>query len=284
MRELSDRRSVITSRIGTALMYIFVWILSISFLFPIIWLVYSSLKTSQEFDVNSFSLPADPTLRNYVQVLTTTDMGRYLLNSLIVSVASVALVVFFAFIVGYFLSRFRFRGRQAIFSVFLLGMLVPVHSLMVPIYVLFSRLHLNDHLIALVLPYFAFNLPIGIYLAESYIHSIPQEMEEAASIDGASFQYTLFRIIFPMAKSILVTIAIITFFYCWNEFSFALILTTGEKMRTVPLGLALFSGSYTTNYPVMMAAMVIATLPTLVIYALLNRQIMDGMIAGAVKG
>jgi len=149
---------------------------------------------------------------------------------------------------------------------------------------MFSKIHISNHLIALVLPYLCFQMPVGIYLVESYIHSIPMDMESAASIDGASFSYTLFAIIFPMAKPVLVTLGIISFFYCWNEFSFALILTTGAKMRTVPLGLALFSGSFTTNYPVMMAAMVIATAPTLILYSVFSGQIMKGMTAGAVKG
>lgn len=265
-------------------MNLYVLVSSLSFVFPIIWLVYSSLKTQTEFDTNSFSLPKHPTLANYLHVLNSSDMPRYLLNSTIVTIFSVALIIIFSFIVGYFLSRFSFKGKTFIFSLFLLGMLVPVHSLMVPLYVMFSKLHISNHLIALVLPYLCFQLPIGIYLVESYIHSIPLEMEDAASIDGASFSYTLFSIILPMAKPVLVTLGIIAFFFCWNEFSFALILTTGAKMRTVPLGLALFNGSYTTNYPILMAAMVIATAPTLILYSIFSGQIMDGMVAGAVKG
>ena len=269
---------------GRVVMNIYAIIASIGCLYPMIWLVYSSLKTQFEFDVDSFSLPAAPTLDNYVHVLSTTPMFRYMLNSIIVSVVSVSGIILFSFIVGYFVARMKFRGRRLIFNLFLLGMLVPVHSLMVPMYVIFSDIGLTDSLVALILPYICFELPQGIYLAESYVHSIPREMEEAASIDGASFSYTLFRIILPIAKPILVTIGIISFFYCWNEFSFALILISRETLRTVPLGLTLFSGSFTTNYPVMMAAMVIATFPSLLIYIFFSRKIMDGMVAGAVKG
>jgi raffinose/stachyose/melibiose transport system permease protein len=272
------------TRFSRVFMNIYVLISSLGCIFPIIWLFYSSLKTQSEFDVNNFSLPTSPTFQNYLQVMQTSNMPRYILNSIIVSVSSVLLIVLFSFIIGYFLSRFNFKGKKILFSLFLLGMLVPVHSLMVPMYVIFSKLHFNDHLFALILPYICFQLPIGIYLVESYIHSIPFEMEDAASIDGASFTKTLFNIILPMAKSVLITVGIISFFFCWNEFSFALILTTGEKMRTVPLGLALFQGSFTTNYPILMAAMIIATLPTLILYSIFSRKIMDGMVAGAVKG
>lgn len=263
---------------------IYATISSISFLFPIIWLFYSSLKTQAEFDANTLSLPMHPTFDNYIHVLKKSNMPLYIANSAIVTFSTVALVIIFSFIVGYFLSRFTFKGKALVFNIFLLGMIVPVHSLMVPLYVFFSRLGISNHLVALVLPYFCFQLPIGIYLVESYTHSIPHEMEDAASIDGASFSYTMFTIIMPMAKPVLVTLGIIVFFYCWNEFSFALILTTGAKMRTVPLGLAMFNGSFTTNYPILMAAMVVATTPALILYGLFSSQIMDGMVAGAVKG
>jgi raffinose/stachyose/melibiose transport system permease protein len=284
MTTVNYRKSGASAKAGRIFMNLYAILSSLSCLFPIVWLIYSSLKTQSEFDTNSFSLPVHPTLLNYIQVFTTTNMFRYMLNSVFVSVISVSLILFLSFIVGYFLSRFEFKGKKVIFSLFLLGMLVPVHSLMVPLYVMFSRLHINNHLAALILPYFCFQLPVGIYLVESYVHSIPLEMEDAAAIDGAPFTQTLFSVILPMVKPVLVTIAIITFFFCWNEFSFALILTNGTTMRTVPLGLALFSGSYTTNYPVMMAAMVIATLPTLILYVVFSKNIMQGMVAGAVKG
>jgi len=272
------------SRFGRFFMNIYVFLASLGCIFPIVWLFYSSLKTQSSFDVNNFSLPKNPTFDNYFHVLRTSNMPRYILNSIIVSTFSVLMIIMISFIVGYFLSRFRFKGRKVVFNLFLIGLLIPVHSIMVPMYVIFSKMHINDHLFALMLPYLSFQIPIGIYLVESYIHSLPIEMEDAASIDGASFSKTLFNIIMPMAKPVLVTVGIIAFFFCWNEFSFALILTTGEAMRTVPLGLALFQGSFTTNYPVLMAAMIIATLPTLILYSIFSKKIMEGMVAGAVKG
>lgn len=281
---ISQTKTHFGTRLGRVLMNLYVIMASLGCIFPIIWLFYSSLKTQSAFDLNNYSLPTNPTFENYFHVLRTSNMPKYILNSIVVSIFSVLMIIIISFIVGYFLSRFRFKGRTFIFNLFLIGLLIPVHSIMVPMYVIFSKMHINDHLFALMLPYVCFQIPIGIYLAESYIHSIPFEMEDAASIDGASFSNTLFKIIFPMVKPVLVTVGIIAFFFCWNEFSFALILTTGEKMRTVPLGLALFQGSFTTNYPVLMAAMIIATLPTLLLYSIFSKKIMDGMVAGAVKG
>ncbi len=274
----------VVSVIGKLFANVYVWIASVTCVFPIIWLVYSAMKTQKEFDVNSISLPASPTLDNFIHVFTTSDMPCYMFNSLCVTAASLLLILLLSFTVGYFFSRFEFKGRKILYGFFLIGMLIPVHSLMVPMYVIFSKLHLNNHLFALVLPYVSFQIPIGIYLVDSYIRSIPREMEEAAAIDGSNFSYTLFRIILPMTVPVLTTLGIIAFFYCWNEFSFALILTTDTNMRTVPLGLALFKGSYTTNYPVLMAGMVIAIAPALILYTIFSKNIINGMVSGAVKG
>lgn len=278
----------IGKRIGRMLGKIFsnayVIISSVTCIFPILWLIYSSLKTQKEFDANSVALPASPTLDNFIKVLTISDMPRYMLNSLLITSVSVTLILLLSFVIGYFLSRFAFRGRNLVFGLFLVGMLIPVHSLMVPMYVIFSNLDLNDHLLTLILPYVSFQMPIAIYLMESYIHGIPRELEEAAAIDGSSFSQSLFRIILPVCRPVIITAAIIAFFYCWNEFSFALILTTDSALRTVPLGLTLFKGSYSTDYPVMMAAMTIAIAPALLLYSIFSKNIIDGMVTGAVKG
>ncbi|MCH1952202.1 carbohydrate ABC transporter permease [Enterocloster sp. OA13] len=274
----------VLSALKKAAANLFVILISFTCVFPIIWLIYSTLKTSAEFDTNVIALPVNPTLDNYKKVLTVSSMPKYMLNSVMISVITVMLILVTSFVIGYFLARYDFRFRNLIYGGFLIGMLIPIHSLMVPIYIIFSKLHINDHRFTLVIPYLAFQMPIALYLMENYIHSIPREMEEAAAIDGASFDMRLFRIVLPMAKPVMTAAGIIAFFYCWNEFSFALILTTRETLRTLPLGLALFKGSYTTNYPMLMAAMAIAIAPALVTYMLFSKNIIKGMMSGAVKG
>ena len=274
----------VLSALKKAAANLFVILISFTCVFPIIWLIYSTLKTSAEFDTNVIALPVNPTLDNYKKVLTVSSMPKYMLNSVMISVITVMLILVTSFVIGYFLARYDFRFRNLIYGGFLIGMLIPIHSLMVPLYIIFSKLHINDHRFTLVIPYLAFQMPIALYLMENYIHSIPREMEEAAAIDGASFDMRLFRIVLPMAKPVMTAAGIIAFFYCWNEFSFALILTTRETLRTLPLGLALFKGSYTTNYPMLMAAMAIAIAPALVTYMLFSKNIIKGMMSGAVKG
>ena len=257
---------------------------SITCLFSIVWLLYSSMKTSAEFDTSVVSLPSSINLENFKKVLEISNMERYILNSTLIAVISVAVTLLFSFVIGFFLARHQFKFRKLIFGGFMIGMLIPVHSLMIPIYVIFSRLGLNDKILTLVLPYVAFQLPVAMYIVESYIHSVPIEIEEAAAIDGAKFSTTLFKIVLPMTLPALTTAGIIAFFYCWNEFSFALVLTTQEYLRTIPLGLTMFNGSYSTNYPMLMAAMTIAIAPALILYAFFSKNIMNGMLAGAVKG
>ena len=170
------------------------------------------------------------------------------------------------------------------YGYFMLGMLVPIHALMIPMYVLFTKTGMGNSWYTLIFPYTAFGIPTAVFLVESYVKNIPKELEEAAAIDGSSFSRTLFTIILPVCVPVLVTVGIIQFFFTWNEFTFALILLNDEALKTVPVGLTIFKGQYSTDYPRMMAAMLLSILPAMVIYFTFSKQIMKGMVAGAVKG
>lgn len=259
-------------------------IFSITCIFPAIWLIYSSMKDKTEFYNNPISLPESLNVENYVSILSGSNFLKWLFNSSRTSVISLFFVLLIGFTIGYILSRYRFKGRNVLYAYFLVGMLIPVHALMVPMYVMFSRLGLNDHWYTLILPYTALSLPIAVFLTESYIKSIPMEVEEAAAIDGCSKLRTMYTIVMPMCRPILITIGIIQFFYIWNEFTFSLILIDSQELMTIPVGLTLFKGQYTTDYPRMMTAMVLAILPTMVIYFVFSKQIIKGMVAGSVKG
>ena len=162
---------------------------------------------------------------------------------------------------GYILSRVRFKLNRLLYTMFLMGMLIPIHSLLVPIYVVFRNAGLSDKWYTLFLPYISFGLPMGIFLVEGYVKGIPISLEEAAAIDGSGFSYTLWRIILPLCRPILITIAIIQVFSCWNEFSFALVLINDPRLQTVPLALTQFKGQFASDYPKQMAAMLITMSP-----------------------
>lgn len=259
-------------------------VFSISCIFPMIWLFYSSFNNMKDFNKNPISLPKSITLDNYKFVFTKSMLPGSILNSLLVTVVSVALILAIGFIIGYFLARYNFGGKKTLRNYFLIGMLIPIHALLIPINLLMRKLGLSDTLVALILVYTAFGIPLAVFMVESYISAIPREMEEAAAIDGASFNQTLYRIILPMSVPILATVGIIEFFRCWNEFSFALILINSEEKFTVTMAMMNFKGQHLSNYPRMMAGTFFSILPVTILYFFSSKKIMDGMVAGAVKG
>lgn len=259
---------------------------SISCIFPLVWMFYSSLKTKRVFNADIMGLPKSPTFSNYQKIMTNADyhIGQSMWASVRTTVISIFFIALFGFIVGYILSRIKFKGNRLLYIMFLMGMLIPVHSLLVPIYVVFNKTGLGNQWFTLIIPYVAFGMPIAVFLVEGFIKAIPVELEEAAAIDGSSFTRTLFSIILPVAKPILVTIAIIQTFSCWNEFSFALVLIKDVKLQTVPLAMTMFKGQFASDYPKIMSAMLTTMAPVVVLYFAFSKQIIKGMVAGAVKG
>lgn len=257
---------------------------SLSCVFPIIWMIYSSLKSSSEFNVSIILLPQKLIFQNYVNAIKVSHMENYFINSIFNALISLVFIILISFIIGYFLSRFRFRGRNLIYMIILFGMLIPIPSLLIPLFIQFKNLGMFDQRFTLIIPYVAFGLPFSTFLVESYIKGIPEQIEEAAVIDGSGFIRMLFAIVMPLSVPILTTIAILQFFTKWNEFPFALILVNSEKLKTIPLGLLNFSSQYSTDYPMKMAALTLAILPVILIYLFFNKRIIEGMIAGAVKG
>jgi raffinose/stachyose/melibiose transport system permease protein len=261
-------------------------IFSLTCIFPLVWMFYSSLKEKRVFNADIMGFPAAPTFVNYDRILNNSDyhLTESMFNSLRTTFLSIVFIVLFSFIVGYILSRVRFKLNRPLYVMFLMGMLIPVHSLLVPIYVVFKNLDINDKWYTLLLPYVSFGLPIGIFLVEGFVKSIPISLEEAASIDGSSFSNTLWKIILPICKPILITVAIIQVFGCWNEFSFALVLIKNVRLQTVPLALTQFKGQFASDYPKQMAAMLLTMAPIVLLYFIFSREIIKGMVAGAVKG
>ena len=267
-------------------MNLILWIFSLSCIFPIVWMIYSSLKEKRAFNADIVGLPKSPTLINYTRILTNPDyhLPESMFNSFRTTALSILLIVAFSFIVGYILARVRFKLNRVLYVMFLMGMLIPIHSLLVPIYVVFKKCNISNQWFTLLLPYVSFGLPMGIFLVEGFVKTVPVDLEEAAAIDGSNVTHTLWTIIFPICRPILVTVAIIQVFSCWNEFSFALVLIKDVGLQTVPLALTQFKGQFASDYPKQMAAMLITMAPIVVLYFAFSKQIINGMVAGAVKG
>ncbi|WP_408011080.1 carbohydrate ABC transporter permease [Pseudalkalibacillus sp. A8] len=262
----------------------FLIVFSLSMIYPLYWLMISAFKTNEEFFNHPYSLPEEWTFDNIVRAWQIAEMGRAMMNSAIVTVAATVLTVFLGALTAYALSRFKFRLKGFLMVFFLLGMLIPIHSTLVPLFTLMNEVGLLNTYWALILPYTAFELPIAIFLTVAYMSSIPKEIEEAAVMDGSGYWGIFFRIILPLSVPALSTVAILAFLRYWNEFVFALVFINDSSLKTLPLSLAVFSNGFSTDYGLTMAAMAIAVIPTILMYVFFQEQIMKGMVAGSVKG
>lgn len=203
---------------------------------------------------------------------------------MLVSVTAVVVLLLIAFLAGTIFGRYVFKGKKLLYTMFLMGMLIPVHSLLVPVFIELKTFSLNNNRFVLALIYAAFGLPKAIFLMTTYASTIPRELEEAAIIDGGNTHDVFFRIFLPISKPILSTITILSFLDAWNEFPFSLVLMGKPELKTLPIALTYFTGQYSVDYTPMMAGLAIATLPVVIVYFIFHKKIMEGMVAGAVKG
>ncbi|HML69529.1 MAG TPA: carbohydrate ABC transporter permease [Clostridia bacterium] len=264
------------------------WILLIYFalytLFPLIWLFISSFKTNTELFADPFSLPAVWQISNYINALKVSGLIKMMGNSILIGGLSTVLNVLCASMLAYCLSRFRFRGRETIFTFFAAGILVPLNALMVPYFVIISKIGLYDTHAGLILLYSAIGIPMSTFIIRGLMDSLSREIEEAAYIDGCGFFGRYFRIILPLSRNGLVTAATFQFLTCWNEFVFANLLTSSQNVRTIQLGIRYFTNQFSTDFVSMYAAIVISIVPSIVGYMIFQKQIVSGLTSGAVKG
>lgn len=253
-------------------------------IYPLYWLFISAFKTSEDFFQNPFRLPTEWIIDNIVEAWKVANLGTAMINSVIVTVTATILTVFLSALTAYAISRFDFRLKGPLMAFFLLGLLIPIHSTLVPLFIMMNKVGMLNTYWALILPYTAFELPISIFLTVAYMQSIPKDLEESAHIDGSGYWGIFFRMMLPLSAPILFTVAILSFLRYWNEFVFALVFINDANLKTLPLSLAIFSDGYTTNYGLTMGAMAVAVIPTIIMYLIFQEQIMKGMLAGAIKG
>jgi multiple sugar transport system permease protein len=255
--------------------------------FPTFWLVSTSLKPQQEAFQNPPTwVPRRPTLASY-ELLPRDRSGfvRYFTNSVIVGVATTALTLIAATHAGYALSRFRFRGARGLLLLILATQMFPYVTILISLYTLLRRLGLLNTYPALVLAFTAFSLPFSIWMMKGFCDTVPGELEDAARVDGATRLQTLYQILFPVILPGIVAVALFTFLTAWNELLFALTLTSGAEMRTIPPGFVLtYIGEFQDRWPDMMAASVVVSLPVVILFTLFQRQLVRGLTAGAIKG
>ena len=254
-------------------------------IFPLYWLLTFSLKDNYEiFGGNIVGLPNNWLFSNYTQALIGGRVYLYFFNSVLVTALTIMLTCLISLMAVYALERMVWRGRKLVMILLLLGLMIPIHATLLPLFIVFGRLRIISTHWALILPYTAFAIPLAILIFSGFIHSIPREMEEAACIDGASIYGIFFRIIVPMLLPAISTVTIFTFLHSWNELLFAQIFISRESVRTLTAGIQAMSGQYQTNWGPIGAALVVATFPTLLLYLLMSKEVQKSLLAGAVKG
>ncbi len=266
------------------LLYIFLLGFAFLTLYPLFWLFTSSFKTNQEILLNSLALPTILHFENYTEAWSLAKMGLFARNSVIYAASATIVTVLLSVSAGYGLGKFKYKVSPLIYSILLLGLVIPIHATLIPLFLLLKTIRLLNTMAAVILPYIAFAMPLGTFLAATYIRDIPDELEESAVIDGCGYLKIYWNIILPIARPVMMTILIITFLNNWNEFIFVFLFTSSVGLRSLSVGLLMFAGPYSKNYAMQFAAMVIASLPMILMYFVFRKPMVKGMVAGAVKG
>ena len=249
--------------------------------FPLFWMFrISFMDTGQAISIDNIFSTAF-TLSNYSDLFKSSQLDRYLLNSLFVGLVVTVGNILFCFMTAYTISRYKYILNKLLFISVIIILMIPAHIIIIPMYLLAVKFGIYDSYFALILPWLV--NPIGIFLVKQYIDSIPPSMEEAARIDGAGEFRILFRILMPLCKPVLAVLAIQVFFTNWNSFLFPFILTQSDSVRTLPVALALFQGHQSIDWQHLMAGSAVAVVPVLIIFMIMQKQIVSGITAGGIK-
>lgn len=259
---------------------------SVCVIYPLLWTVLASFKSSAAFYDNPFSLPTTLNWDNYVHAFEKASLGRYFANSLIVTATSVAAGNLLSYMAAFALARYRFIGASWLKRMYLSALFIPAAVGIVPAFMLLNSLHLLDSRTGLILMYTASALPFTIYLLIGFLGNIPKEYEEAAMIDGCGYFRILFRIIAPMTQPALITVTIFNFMAFWNEYLMAVSFLSSENKRTLTLGLAYLMEvqRYATDWGALFAGLVVVMLPTLLLYGVIQNRLAGGIALGGIKG
>ena len=253
-------------------------------LYPFIWMGFYSLKNNEEiFVTNPFGPPLKPQWSNYAETVEQFDILTYFKNSLIVSIAAMFFGILFCLMFTYVIARVRTKTTKFLHVFVMAGMFIPIQAVMTPLVVMVKNLHLSNTRWSLIVPYVALSFPFAVMVLYGFYRSLPIELEESAYMEGAGFFKTYFSIILPQMKSVVSVLIIYKFMSHWNEFSLALILITKDELKTLPLGLAGFYGQFSTDWGPVGAAMVLASLPVIVMYLFFSNQVSDAMAISGMK-
>lgn len=273
-------------KIKKTLIYLFLAVFTFIQIFPFYWLVTFSFKSNTEiFDSNNLvGLPKVWQLENFSKALMGGEILRYLLNSVFYAAVTVVVSTLLASMVAYAINRMYWKAKGIVAAIFSLGIMIPVQATLLPLFQGLDRLGIRGGYLGLMLPYITFAMPMTVMILGGFFKALPREIEEAACIDGCNIFNMFFKIILPMIRPGIATSCIFAFLNTWNELLFANTFVDDAKYKTLPVGIMSFVGEHSTNWGIIGAGMVIATLPTVLIYLLLSKQVQESFTVGAVKG
>jgi raffinose/stachyose/melibiose transport system permease protein len=275
----------VLKKVGKVILLIILGIIAAMQIYPIIWLALFSLKNNNEiFGGNIAGLPQKFLWSNYTFALTNGNVLKYFFNSAFVTAVTILIVLILSSMTAYAITRMNWKLSQTTMNIILLGMMVPIHAALLPLFIVLKNLKLLNTYGGLIVPYVAFGIPMAVLILASFFRGIPREFEEAAVIDGCGVYRTFFLVILPLIRSALATVAIFTYLSSWNELMFAITFINNANYQTLTVGMMSMIGTFITQWGVVGAGLMIATIPTLIIYFLFSRQVQESMIAGAIKG
>ena len=272
-------------KIGFYLLEAMLVIWAIIQLYPLFWLFLFSVKNNTEiFGGNILGFPRIWQWSNYSEALSSGNVGRYFINSSIVTILTIVISSVLVATSAYAIVRMKWKYSKLVLTIFLTGMMVPIHATLLPLFIILKNLNLLNTYASLVIPYVAFAIPMGIFILTGFLYTIPKELEESAFLDGCSIYKSFYYIILPLIRPALATIAIFTYLSTWNELMFANTFINSDAIKTLTVGIMSLSGQYQTEWGPIGAGLVIATIPTILIYVLLSEQVQKSLVVGAVKG
>lgn len=268
---------------NTGMYFVLVFTVIVS-VFPILWVIMSAFKTNAEILGSPFSLPSGISFEAFAYLFEKYNFLRYFVNSLVISISATALSLIIFAMGGYVIAKYRFPGRNLIFALFTITLLVPAQSKAQPIFSLVMKLNLYDNIWGVALVYLSMGLAMSMFILKSTFMSIPKSLDEAAALEGAGFFTVFWRINLPLAKSGLATAGILMFLNNWNEYFYASLLTSSDTKRTLPLALQFFNEAFSYDYTKLFAALVVVVLPGIILYVFAQEQVQASVAASGVKG
>lgn len=280
----TSKKKRIGGRIGSTIgTYAFLLFMAFIFAMPMVFTLLSSVKKKTEIFARPFSLPEVFQWGNYANAWESANMSRYFINSIIQAGATVIILAIFSSMAAYALSRFKFKGNTFLTLFFMLGMMVPMHTVLVPVSYIIGSLNLKNNIVALVMIYVAFSLPFSIMVMSNFMRGVNHSLEEAALIDGATYFQIYGKVMLPLCVPAISTISIFNFLSAWNNILFPLLFINDKNLKPIALGLLNFNGERGSDYGPLMAAIVITVAVPLVLYLLFQEKVEGGLAAGAVK-